>query len=73
MSKIVDVAPQEKRPSWTATIIAIPVGGQITTHYNKLQTVSSVISGRIKMMYPDLKFKLEQAEDKKYLNIKRIA
>ncbi|WP_219223354.1 hypothetical protein [Pedobacter antarcticus] len=67
-----------KRISWTSHIINLKIGEVIIADYSKVNTICSLISGRISLMYKKRKYitwKEEMAGQdgvhRKYLKIKR--
>jgi hypothetical protein len=56
----VNVVRIPKRVTWTSHIEGLEVGRQFYADYSQLNTISSLISGRIKLKHPERVIKTEK-------------
>ncbi|MXV16870.1 hypothetical protein [Hufsiella ginkgonis] len=71
MNQIIDV---KKSPTWTHYISALEVGESFTADYDKMPTISPLISTRIKLKFPDRQYKTskEKGHDGDLLRVTRL-
>jgi len=69
----------EKSPTWTDMLTGLAVGEDLNAPYDKMRSITSLISGTLKYKYTSMAFATSKATIKvkgqeiQVLNIKRIA
>lgn len=64
----------EKRPTWTGKITNLSEGASFHADYSLEGTIRPLISSRVKLMFPDRKFKTERVAigEREYLRVTRV-